>query len=153
MAQASEGIWIWDALKDAYFVCRAWITMGLGDMLGSAKINGMAGHGGIYGDRFSIVQAAKTSDQSGARAQYYPILNVDRFNPDRHKYFFDEIPMQQYGGYFNVRRQLEQAKSRGGRGMIARESGILQLPVCTASTAFFIQRFFPSILFTFSMKI
>jgi len=41
MAEASEGIWIWDALKDTYFVCRAWITLGLGDMLGSAKINGM----------------------------------------------------------------------------------------------------------------
>lgn len=112
MAEASEGIWIWGALKDAYFVCRAWITLGLGDMLGSAKINGMAGHGGIYGDRFSMVQAAKTSDQSGSRAQYYPILNIDRFNPDRHKYSFDDIPMREYNYYFDVLSKLEQASSK-----------------------------------------
>lgn len=143
MAQIGQGIWIWDALKDAYFVCRAWITMGLGDMLGSAKINGMAGHGGIYGDRFSMVQAAKTSDQSGARAQYYPILNADRFNPDRRKYSFDDIPMRQYEDYFNVLLQLEQAKSKAERERITRQSGILRLPLCTASAAFFHPSFFP----------
>ncbi len=118
MAQASEGIWIWDALQDAYFVCRAWITLGLGDMLGSAKINGMAGHGGIYGDRFSMVQAAKTSDQSGARAQYYPILNIDRFNPDRCKYSFDNIPMRTYRDYFNILLQLEEANPKAERERI-----------------------------------
>ena len=30
--------------------------MALGDMLGSAKLNGMAGHSAICGDRFSLVK-------------------------------------------------------------------------------------------------
>ncbi len=70
------GKWGHLALKDGYFVCRAWITMGLGNMLESVKINdtGMAGHGGIYGDRFLMIQATKTSDRRGAHAQYYSIF-------------------------------------------------------------------------------
>jgi hypothetical protein len=143
MAEASEGIWIWDALNDAYFVCRAWITLGLGDMLGSAKINGMARHGGIYGNRFSMVQAAKTSDQSSSRAQYYPILNTDRFNPDRCKYSFDDIPMREYNYYFDVLLKLDEASSKAERERITQQTGILRLPLCAASAAFFHPSFFP----------
>ncbi|KAF8900456.1 hypothetical protein CPB84DRAFT_1626643, partial [Gymnopilus junonius] len=55
MARASEGLWIWDAVDSSYFTHRAYITMALGDMLGSAKLNGMAGHSAIFGDRFSLV--------------------------------------------------------------------------------------------------
>jgi len=117
--------------------------MGLGDMLGSAKINGMAGHGRIYGDRFSMVQAAKSSDRSNAHAQYYPILNIDRFNPDRCKYSFDDIPMRQYEHYFDVLLRLEQANSKAERERITRQSGILWLPLCAASAAFFHPSFFP----------
>jgi len=50
MAIASEGIWTWDAVDSSYFVNKAYISMVLGDMLGSAKLNGMAGHSAIYGD-------------------------------------------------------------------------------------------------------
>jgi hypothetical protein len=45
--------------------------MGLGDMLGSAKISGMAGHTAVYGDRFSTVKGARAS--AGTKAQYYPV--------------------------------------------------------------------------------
>ncbi|KAF8809877.1 hypothetical protein BYT27DRAFT_7046328, partial [Phlegmacium glaucopus] len=55
MAKASEGIWMYDAVDSSYFLNHAAITMALGDMLGSAKINGMAGHMAIFGDRFSMV--------------------------------------------------------------------------------------------------
>ncbi|KIJ96445.1 hypothetical protein K443DRAFT_60332, partial [Laccaria amethystina LaAM-08-1] len=55
MALANGGIWIWDALKSLWFTHYAWIVMGAGNMLGSAKINGMAGHTAIYGDQFTIV--------------------------------------------------------------------------------------------------
>ncbi|XP_006454906.1 hypothetical protein AGABI2DRAFT_57024, partial [Agaricus bisporus var. bisporus H97] len=55
MMQASEGLWMWDAITSSNFVLRAWIVMALGDMLGSAKLNGMAGHSAIYGDRFSLI--------------------------------------------------------------------------------------------------
>src|SRR5215510_13720208 len=58
MAVASEGIWTWDAVNSSYFVNRAHICMALGDMLRSAKLNGMAGHSAIYGDCFSMVKGA-----------------------------------------------------------------------------------------------
>ena len=94
-------------------------------MWGSAKINGMTGHGGIYGDRFSMVQATKTSNKSGARAQYYPITNVDHFNPNRSKYSLDNIPMCKYQDYFDTLLQLEQANSKAGRDKVTRKTGVL----------------------------
>jgi len=50
MAMSSEGIWMWDTVDSSYFVNHAHIVMALGNMLGSAKLNGMAGHSAIYGD-------------------------------------------------------------------------------------------------------
>lgn len=73
MAKASEGIWMYDAVDSSYFLNHAVITMALGDMLGSAKINGMAGHMAIFGDRFSLVQGARSSRAKGSKALYYPI--------------------------------------------------------------------------------
>ena len=61
MARASDGIWMWDAVDSSYFLNHACICMALGDMLGSAKLNGMAGHSAIYGDRFSMVKGARAS--------------------------------------------------------------------------------------------
>ncbi|EDR04700.1 uncharacterized protein LACBIDRAFT_304027 [Laccaria bicolor S238N-H82] len=55
MAMSSEGIWMWDAVDSSYFVNHAYIVMALGDMLGSAKLNGMAGHSAIFGDQFTMV--------------------------------------------------------------------------------------------------
>ncbi|KAF8986780.1 hypothetical protein BDQ17DRAFT_1259248, partial [Cyathus striatus] len=56
MAIGSEGMWMQDALHESsYFLNRMYITMLLGDMLGSAKVNGMAGHSALHGDRFSMV--------------------------------------------------------------------------------------------------
>ncbi|KIM35112.1 hypothetical protein M413DRAFT_40405, partial [Hebeloma cylindrosporum] len=55
MAMASEGIWMWDAIDSSNFVQRSCVAMALGDMLGSAKLNCMAGHAAIFGDRFSEV--------------------------------------------------------------------------------------------------
>jgi hypothetical protein len=82
MALANGGIWIWDALKSLWFTHYAWIVMGAGNMLGSAKINGMAGHTAIYGDQFTIVQGAKASNKKGAKALYYPMTSPenDKFN-------------------------------------------------------------------------
>jgi len=70
---ASEEIWIWDAIDSAHFVHRSCISMALGDMLGSAKLNGMAGHTAIFGDHFSMVQAAKSSLIKEVKLQYYPM--------------------------------------------------------------------------------
>jgi hypothetical protein len=66
MAEASEGIWMYDAIDSSVFISKAYITMALGDMLGSAKLNGMSGHTAIFGDRFSLVKGAKSSLEKGA---------------------------------------------------------------------------------------
>ncbi|KAH6913247.1 hypothetical protein BKA70DRAFT_1048183, partial [Coprinopsis sp. MPI-PUGE-AT-0042] len=54
-AHASQGIWMWDALDNEYFVNRFYCCLGLGDMLGSAKLSGMAGHAAVHGCRFCTV--------------------------------------------------------------------------------------------------
>ena len=84
MAMASEGIWLWDALDSSYFLNHTCITMILGDMLGSAKLNGMAGHSAFLGDRFSMVQGAHTSLKKGSKAQYYPLSPSEnsKYNPN-----------------------------------------------------------------------
>jgi hypothetical protein len=122
-------------------------------MLGSAKINGMAGHGGIYGDRFSMVQAAKTSDQSGSCAQYYPILNTDRFNPDRHMYSFNDIPMREYNYYFDVLLKLEEASSKAERERITQHQEFFDYPFALQVLRSSIRPFFQLILFISSTKI
>ena len=50
MAQASVGMWTWDAVDSSYFVLRAYLCGVKGDMLGSAKLSGMAGHSALHGD-------------------------------------------------------------------------------------------------------
>jgi len=45
-----------DAIDSSYFVLRAYICGVKGDMLGSAKLSGMAGHSAVHGDRFSLDQ-------------------------------------------------------------------------------------------------
>jgi len=96
MSTASEGLWIWDAVDSSYFVFRASICMALGDMLGSAKLNGMAGHTAICGDRFSLVKGARATLQKG-KAQYYPISPPDNakkeYNPTQPTYSFENLPI------------------------------------------------------------
>jgi hypothetical protein len=55
LAQASVGMWTWDAVDPSYFVLRAYLCGVKGDMFGSAKLSGMAGHSAVYGDHFSLV--------------------------------------------------------------------------------------------------
>jgi hypothetical protein len=76
MTKASEGIWIWDAVDSAYFVMHAHLSMVNGDMLGSAKCSGMAGHSAVFGDRFSLVQGARSKVTKRAKAQYYPMSHL-----------------------------------------------------------------------------
>ena len=81
---ASEGIWLWDVLDSSYFLNKTCITMILGDMLGLAKLNGMAGHSAFLGDHFSMVQGAHTSLKKGSKAQYYPLSPSEnsKYNPN-----------------------------------------------------------------------
>ena len=90
MAEASEGIWMYDAIDSSAFINKAYITLALGDMLGSAKLSGMSGHSALLGDRFSYVKGAKSSLERGAKAQYYPIAPPEnpKYNPDRPAYYW-----------------------------------------------------------------
>jgi hypothetical protein len=146
MAQASEGLWIWDAVDSSYFTHRAYITMALGDMLGSAKLNGMAGHSAIFGDRFSRVQGAKASTSRGARALYYPMNPPanDKYNPSHPpSYDLANLPMRQEEDYWSTINQLSAASSKQQRAKITKETGISRLPLCAVSKAFIHPTFFP----------
>ena len=61
MEMASEEIWLWDALDSSHFLNWTYIIMILGNMLGSAKLNGMTGHSAFLRDCFSIVQGIRAS--------------------------------------------------------------------------------------------
>lgn len=145
MAEASEGIWMWDAVDSSYFVNHAWLCMALGDMLGSAKLNGMAGHSAVYGDRFSMVQGARASLAKGSKAQYYPISPPERsrYNPERPQYDLHNLPMRQESMYWKTIEQLEEAPTKAKRAALTKNTGISRRPLCAASSGFLHPSFFP----------
>ena len=146
MAQANEGIWIWGALDSSWFTHRAWIVMGAGDMLGSAKINGMAGHTAKHGDRLTTVQGAKASTKKGAKALYYPMTppENDKFNPQRPpSYNLTQLPMRNEEDYWKAIKALESSHSKAQKSKITKDTGISRLPLCAASQAFTHPAFFP----------
>jgi len=143
LARCSEGIWIWDAIDSSYFTFHAWAVLGLGDMLGSAKINGMSGHAAVYGDRFTNTEAAKASATRGAKAQYYPMLQADVFNPGRKMYSLDDLPMRDHTQYLHILEELEKAQNENQRKKISKATGVARLPLCASSHAFFHPTFFP----------
>ena len=146
MSMASEGIWMWDAIDSAHFVHRSCISMALGDMLGSAKLNGMAGHTAIFGDRFSMVQAAKSSLIKGVKSQYYPTNPPEnnRYNPFRPpKYDLLNIPMRSQDLYWKTIETLRAARTKKDRSDITKTTGISRLPLCATSVAFAHPTFFP----------
>ena len=146
MAMASDGIWMWDAVDSSYFLNHACICMALGDMLGSAKLNGMAGHSAIYGDRFSMVKGARASLKKGSKAQYYPISPPQNstFNPERPQtYDLYNLPMRQEDLYWKTIEGIQGAKSKTHCAAITKETGISHMPLCAASPAFLHPTFFP----------
>ena len=146
MAMASEGIWMWDAIDSSHFVHRSCVVMALGDMLGSAKLNGMAGHTAIFGDRFSMVQGAKSSLIKGVKSQYYPMdpPENDRYNPSRPpRYDLSRIPMRSQATYWETIERLGAATTKKERSEITKATGVSRLPLCAASVAFMHPTFFP----------
>jgi hypothetical protein len=147
MAMASEGIWIWDAVDSSYFILRAYICMILGDMLGSAKLSGMAGHSAIFGDCFSLVQGACSKISRGAKAQYYPMSSPDndakQYNPNRPTYDLNNLPMRTESHYWSTIKRLSEATTKKTVDDIVKTTGISHLPLCAASLAFSHPNFFP----------
>jgi len=154
MAMASERIWTWDAVDSSYFVNRAVICMALGDMLGSAKLNGMAGHSAIFGDRFSMVKGACASLAKGSKAQYYPMTPPEplKYNSDFPSYNLHNLPMRVESEYWGTIDRLLQATSKSKCAAITKETGVSHMPLCAASLALFTQHSFLLIHFIYFMK-
>ncbi|KAI0062672.1 hypothetical protein BV25DRAFT_1803365 [Artomyces pyxidatus] len=106
----------------------------------------MVGHPGIYGDRFSMVKAARSSLKKGAKAQYYPLASGEneRYNPGRpEKYNLNKLPIRTEKHYWEVLVQLSKAKTKAARTAITRDTGISRMPLCAFSQAFVHPSFFP----------
>ncbi|PPQ79449.1 hypothetical protein CVT24_010069 [Panaeolus cyanescens] len=148
LARAGEGIWIWDALDSSYFFHRAHAVMFNGDMLGSAKVNGMAGHSARYGDRFSLLPGARSSVERGAKSQYYPLLapHNDKYNPDRAADYstIGAIPIRQQVDYWRTLDALANPTlTQTARKLLVKSTGVSRMPLAVASPAFMHPSFFP----------
>ena len=118
----------------------------LGNMLGLAKLNGMAGHSAFLGDHFSMVQGAHTSLKKGSKAQYYPLapLESSKYNPNRPlRYNLDALPMRTAAYYWETITKLDQATTKAECSIITRNSGISHMPLSAASPAFLHPSYFP----------
>ena len=145
MAKANEGIWMWDAIDSSYFVNHAHICMILGDMLGSAKMSGMAGHSAVHGDRFSLIEGARSSLNKGSKYQYYPINppQNQKYNPSRSSYDLDNLPIRDEKLYWGFIEELNKASTKAQANAICKKSGISCMPLAAASAAFIHPSFFP----------
>jgi hypothetical protein len=144
MARASVGMWTWDAVDSSYFVLRAYLCGVKGDMLGSAKLSGMAGHSALHGDCFSLVKGARPAKEKGAKAQYYLISppQKERFNPHRDIVDLDFLPMQSQSHYWETIERLQCAATKKACQIIVKETGISRLTLCAASLHFTTHRSF-----------
>jgi hypothetical protein len=119
----------------------------LGDMLGSAKLSGMVGHSAIFGDRFSLVQGARSKISRGAKAQYYPMSPPDtddkQYNPNCPAYDLNNLPMCTESHYWSIIEKLSEATTKKAVDDIVKTIGISHLPLCAASPAFSHPNFFP----------
>jgi hypothetical protein len=145
MAMASVGMWTWDAVDSSYFVLRAYLCGVKGDMLGSAKLSGMAGHSAQRGDRFSLVQGAFPAKDKGAKAQYYPISppQKEKYNSKCNIVNVDFLPLRSQWHYWETIERLQCADNQKERQKIVKETGISRLTICAASPAFHHPSFFP----------
>ncbi|KAF9042339.1 hypothetical protein BJ165DRAFT_1349037 [Panaeolus papilionaceus] len=108
----------------------------------------MSGHSAIFGDQFSTVQAAKSSKEKGARAQYYPLSppQNDIYNPTRpREYSPDTVTLRRQMDYMETLSKLSNARSKRELAEISRLTGVLvsRMPLAVASPAFTHPHFFP----------
>jgi hypothetical protein len=142
---ASVRMWTWDAVDSSYFGLRAYLCGVKGDMLGSAKLSGMAGHSAQRGDRFSLVQGAYPAKDKGAKAQYYPISppQKEKYNPKCDIVNVDFLPLRSQWHYWETIERLQCAATQKEQQKIVQETGISRLTICAASPAFHHLSFFP----------
>ncbi len=167
LAKLSVGVWCYDALLKRHFILKVYLCGVLGDMLGSTKLNRMAGHVGVYGCRFSMVRGARKEkginifmtslyqfilrfSLIGTRAQYYPLTQPeeDEINNDRPPFDIFSLPIRKLQDYWETIIEINDIKQSGIRvasriTSIVRETGVSGLPICAASPAFTHPFFFP----------
>ena len=145
MARAKVGMWTWDAVDSSYFVLKAYICGVNGDMLGSAKLSGMVGHSALHGDRFTMVQGARSAGQTSARAQYYPISPPESAEHNSTHPIFDlyHLPYRSQRHYWDTIQRLKSAPTQAELQRIVHSTGVSQLTICAASPAFLHPSFFP----------
>jgi hypothetical protein len=147
LATSGEGIWLWDAIDSSYFLHRAHTVMFNGDMLGSAKVNGMAGHSAKHGDRFSLIPGARTSIKN-SKPQYYPLRppQNDIYNDTRPPDFstIESIPLRTQGNYWEILSQLTQpGQTITAQKLLVTQTGVSRMPLAAAPNAFIHPSFFP----------
>ena len=144
MAQASVGMWTWDAVDSSYFILKAFVCGVKGDMLGSAKLSGMAGHSALYGDRFSLIPGARSA-KAGGKPQYYPISPPEKktYNIDRPTVNMRSLPLRAQNHYWETIKRLDSASTQKEYKRIVQDTGISRLTICAASPAFSHPSFFP----------
>jgi hypothetical protein len=130
---------MWDAVDSSCFLNHACICMALGDMLGSEKLNGMAGHSAIYDDCFSMVKGAQASIKKGSKAQYYPISPPQNsiYNPGcPETYDLYDLLMHKEDSYWKAIAEILGVTSGAHHAAITKETGISHMPLCAPSPAF-----------------
>ncbi|KAH6906756.1 hypothetical protein BKA70DRAFT_1034916, partial [Coprinopsis sp. MPI-PUGE-AT-0042] len=135
-----------DALDSAYFLHHAAAVMFNGDMLGSAKVNGLVGHVGWQGDRFSLVPGARNA--IGGKAQYYPLSPPENeiYNDFRPPDFStaSSIPLRTQAGYWKSLEYLSNPRlTDSERQEYARKTGVSRMPLAVVSPCFIHPAFFP----------
>jgi hypothetical protein len=147
LARASQGIWLWDRIRKEWFVHCTYIVAFLGDMLGSAKVNGMLGHSAIRGDRFSMIQGARTSLEKGSKPQYYPLNPPDtspkQYNPYRPGYTATDLPMRSMEEYWSILDRLDKAATAAESLRISKQTGVAKIPLTASLQGFIHPAFFP----------
>ncbi|PPR07819.1 hypothetical protein CVT24_002892, partial [Panaeolus cyanescens] len=114
--------------------------------MAATGLNGMSGHSAIFGNRFSMVQGARSSTEKGAKAQYYPLSPPQNeiYNPTRPSVYSSEnLVMRQQDQYMKTLTQLSNAQTKRERSNISKETGVSHIPLAVASPAFIHPQFFP----------
>ncbi|KZP23690.1 hypothetical protein FIBSPDRAFT_676243, partial [Athelia psychrophila] len=106
----------------------------------------MAGHLALFGDRFSMVKAARSNTAKGSKFLYYPMDATepsDKYNPGRNIYNLSEIPYRQESGYWKTITELSEARTKAHRATIVTQTGVSRMPLCVAGGAFLHPTYFP----------
>ncbi|KAF6748073.1 hypothetical protein DFP72DRAFT_820943 [Ephemerocybe angulata] len=106
----------------------------------------MSGHSAVRGDRFTEVEGARSSTQSGAKAQYYPTSPPDNatYNPTRPPtYNLSNLPRRNQVEYWNTLTKIHEAGSKRALAVISRNTGVARIPLCVSSPTFLHPSYFP----------